>query len=333
MRLCDILNCVKLSCLLSLGCEDLHPGQDSPHSIFLSDMVCSCAKRLFATDEWRVCLLVRVVVRATVHEVAKELPSCWHLEALNLLLLCDQIQGTRCWHGSRATLQAILELRDEVTVRHQHGYRVRWRHEELRTHDHVPVRITICRGAEGRWRRCCLNLVGVLVQAHRLHELDCVCEVGICMAVPCRLGPTEIFPGIRVGSRPWFGTKLLLHDLPCVWALDTRHAVIDHGEVRSCNHHLDLFEIEALLQQSQMVLHAIKHFHRLVAHLVRGCLGQVNVWDLVAYLVLCDLGGPINHLVCHLFWSWTAILTVVLDTEIFILTTRVVGRRANEATE
>mmetsp|Transcript_104278 Transcript_104278/g.294056 ORF Transcript_104278/g.294056 Transcript_104278/m.294056 type:complete len:275 (-) Transcript_104278:1897-2721(-) len=269
MRLRHVFNGDKAPSLLGLDGEDLQPREHRPHSVLLPYVVRAGAEGFLAADEGRVSLAVREVCGTAVHEIPEKLPAGGHLKAFNPLLLRHDVHRPGRWHRPRAALQAAGKLRNAIGVRHNHRERVRRRAEELRAEDHVPVGIAVGGCTEHRWRGGGPNLIALLVQAHRLHQLHGVREVGIGVAVPRGVGATKIFSRIRVGATPFRSAQLLLEDAPCVRTLHTTHGVVDEAEAGLRYQGLRyLVEIEALPQDLHVVLDAVKHFDYPVANLV-----------------------------------------------------------------
>mmetsp|Transcript_4499 Transcript_4499/g.14428 ORF Transcript_4499/g.14428 Transcript_4499/m.14428 type:complete len:593 (-) Transcript_4499:147-1925(-) len=328
-----VLHTHQLAGGLALGREDLQPRQDRPHAVLLADVVRAGPERLLAADERRVLLGLREVLRvAAVHEVAEKLPARGGLEALDAFLLGDKVHGAGGGHGAGTALEAVLELGDEVRVRHDHGQGVGGGHEELGAEDHVAVGVAVRGGAEeGRWLLG-RDLVAALVQAHGLHELHGIGQVGVGVAVPRRVMAAKVLPGLGVGGGAGGGAELLLDDALGVRALHTAHAVVDHAEVRHGNHLLDLLKVEALLQHREVVLHAIEDLDRLARFEgVDDRHVEAQVRHLLADLELLELPRPLHHLVGHLLRRGAAVLAVVLDAEVVVRAARVVGGRADEA--
>mmetsp|Transcript_32074 Transcript_32074/g.95534 ORF Transcript_32074/g.95534 Transcript_32074/m.95534 type:complete len:246 (-) Transcript_32074:159-896(-) len=152
--------------------------------------------------------------------------------------------------------------------------------------------------------------------------------------MPWRVVAAEVLHGRGIGGRARGSTEFLLDDALGVWPLYTAHGIVYHAETRRGNHLLDLLEVKALLQQCQVVLHAVKDLDCLVvAEAVDDGHVQAKVREVLADLELCDLGCPLHHLVGHLLWCRTTVLAVVLDAKVVIRATGVVRGRANEAAE
>mmetsp|Transcript_32076 Transcript_32076/g.95548 ORF Transcript_32076/g.95548 Transcript_32076/m.95548 type:complete len:351 (-) Transcript_32076:110-1162(-) len=298
-------------------------------------MVRAGPKRLFAADEG--CVLLRfgkVLWITTVHEVAKELPPCGRLETGDAFPLRHKVQCTGGRHGARTTLEALRKLRDALGVRHDHGQRVRGRDEELGAEDHVAVGVAVGGRAKHGRRLLRHDLVAALVQSHRRHELHGVRQIGVGVAMPRRVLATEVLHGRRVGGRALGRAKLLLDDALGIRPLHAAHGVVDHAEARHCEHLLDHVEVETLLQQGEVVLHAVKHMDRLaVPKLVDDRHIEAEVRHVLANLELLNLGGPVHHQVGHLLGCRAAILAIVLDAEIVVGAAGIVRGRADESAE
>mmetsp|Transcript_110122 Transcript_110122/g.351291 ORF Transcript_110122/g.351291 Transcript_110122/m.351291 type:complete len:510 (+) Transcript_110122:473-2002(+) len=335
MRLGNLLHAHEASLGDRLGGKNLQPGQDCPHAVLLADMVAAGAKGLLPTDERRVRLAIREVVRSAVHQIAKELPARGDLEVRQALLGGDKIQRTGGGHGSRTTLEAasLLELGDEVRVGHDDGQGIRGRHEELRPQDHVPVGVSIGTRAEGGDRLPRADLLAFGVEPHGLHELHGVGQVRVRVAVPGRGGATKI--GLRscVGARTGLAAEGLLQDLLGVRPLDAAHGVVDEGEVGPGKELLDLVEVKALLEEFLVVLHGIEDFDDAVTDRVASWLAEVDVRDAIAHFDLRDARGELDHLVRHLLGRRPSVLAVVLDPEVLGDPAGVVGGGADEAAE
>merc|ERR1719461_593326 len=151
------------------------------------------------------------------------------------------------------------------------------------------------------------------------------------MAMPGRLVTTKVWPRVSIRGRTRGCPQLLLNDAPSIGSLYAAHAIIYQGEVWPSNHLFDHLEVEAFLQQCQVVLNAIKDFNSFsVACTVDCWAAKVEIRHAFADLELCDLCSPFHHFVGHLLRSWAAVLTIVLDAEVIIRASRVMRCRANK---
>mmetsp|Transcript_60700 Transcript_60700/g.113439 ORF Transcript_60700/g.113439 Transcript_60700/m.113439 type:complete len:328 (+) Transcript_60700:634-1617(+) len=321
-----VLHTHELASFLSLLRQDLEPSKHGPHSILLTDMVCTSPERLLAADERSVGGLPWKVAGATVHQIPEELPTCWHLKAWDTLLLGNQVQCTRGRHGPGTTFKAILELRNEMRVGHDHGQGVRRGHKELRAQDHVSVRVTICSGPElGDWLAC-VDLLTFLVQSHVRHQLDCICEVRVGVPMPSRLRTTEVWLRHSVLAASSWSTQLSFENSQRIGSLYSAHGVVGHAKLRVRDKLLNGLKVEALLQDSQMILHAVEDLDALATReFVYLRLGQIEIRNLGATFQLRDFGGPLHHFVGKLLRRRTTVLAVVFDAEVIVDSTWVVG--------
>ena len=81
----DVLNSYQLLRWVRIpGREDLEPSKHSPHAILFPDVIATCAERLLAAQEWRVCWFAGEVLLVTrIHEVPEEFPSSGRLKTRN----------------------------------------------------------------------------------------------------------------------------------------------------------------------------------------------------------------------------------------------------------
>mmetsp|Transcript_138967 Transcript_138967/g.241652 ORF Transcript_138967/g.241652 Transcript_138967/m.241652 type:complete len:418 (+) Transcript_138967:557-1810(+) len=258
---CNVLHGDNFTCRFGLLGQNLEPGKHSPHTILLAHVVGTSSERLFTANEGCVSLLVREIVSAAVHQIAEEFPAGGHLEAIDTPLGSHDVQSTRGRHRTGATLQTILELRNEVRISHDHSQRVRGRNEELGTENHVPVCVTISSCSE-RWNRLAgFDLQAFLVETHVSHQLDGVRQVGVGVAVPSGFGASEVWQGGAILDRSRCRPQLALQNPHGIGTLDATHAIIGHGEIWVGHQLLHAFKVEALLQHGQVVLDAVENLH------------------------------------------------------------------------
>mmetsp|Transcript_18603 Transcript_18603/g.54509 ORF Transcript_18603/g.54509 Transcript_18603/m.54509 type:complete len:725 (+) Transcript_18603:3053-5227(+) len=313
--------------------EDLQPREHRPHAVLLPHVVGARAETLLAAEEGRVGLALGEHGGAAVHQVAEELPTRGHLEALQLLGRRHAVEGRRGGHGARARLEAsvLVEVGDGVRVGGNGGERVGGRAEEVVAEDHVAVRVAVRRGAKLGRRLGRGHLVAALVQAHLRDELHGVREVWVRVAVRRGRGSAEVRLGLRVDEGGGGQAQLLAEHLLGVGPLHAVHRVVDHGEVGPLHEGLDLREVKAVLEHGHVVLGAVEHLHRHGAHRHRGWLVQGHVREGGADLVGADLRGALVDVVGHLLRRGPAVGHVELDAKVLVNAARVVRRAQDEA--
>mmetsp|Transcript_68025 Transcript_68025/g.188232 ORF Transcript_68025/g.188232 Transcript_68025/m.188232 type:complete len:324 (-) Transcript_68025:720-1691(-) len=117
------------------------------------------------------------------------------------------------------------------------------------------------------------------------------------------------------------------------------HRVVHHREVRAVEETLDSVEVEDSLKEVDVVLDAVYHFNhhhlRAAGRLnLRGAgQAEVDVREIRADEVFLDGLGVLEDSVGHLLRRRTAVLDVVLDTEVLVGSARVVRGGEDEGTE
>mmetsp|Transcript_40488 Transcript_40488/g.67824 ORF Transcript_40488/g.67824 Transcript_40488/m.67824 type:complete len:598 (+) Transcript_40488:91-1884(+) len=290
--------------VLVLVRQDGQPRQHRPDAVLLADVIGSGAEGLLAADG----------ELAGIHEVAEELPPSGRLKEGHAHLLCNTVQGSRGGHGPRQTLDARLEVGDGSGIGGDHGYGVGGRDEEVVAQDHVAVAVTVAGRTEG----------GRVLREHGRHELLCVRQVRV------RVPTTEVLEGGVVdqgrGRRP----QLVDEDGRSVRAGHRVHGVELHAEVGPGQQRLDHVEVEALLQELQVVGHAVDHLHLKVAELRHANLGEVHVGD-VRHVERGHLLSVAVDLVSDLLGRGLAASVVELDAPVLVRARGVVTGRHDKA--
>jgi hypothetical protein len=113
--LLDGLDAGGLALLLTDTGNDVEPCDNGPETILLADVVGTSTERLLTTD----------VHLVGIEQTAEELPASGDLVALETLLLGDEVNGTRCRHGTGQTVDTLLlEVGDQLGVVSNDGERV-----------------------------------------------------------------------------------------------------------------------------------------------------------------------------------------------------------------
>jgi len=124
--------------ILVLGGQDLEPCEDCPDTIFLSDVVGSCAETLLTTN----------LNLVGIEKVSEEFPASWGLIATDIELFADHVYGSRGWHASGSSRNSSFELGDVSVVCDNNGNAIRRSHKEFISQNHVSVGISITGGSE-----------------------------------------------------------------------------------------------------------------------------------------------------------------------------------------
>src|SRR5438876_2531714 len=100
--------------------NNVQPRDDSPETVFLTDVVAPRPKALLSTDGHPV----------RVKQRAEELPSRRNFVANEPLFLRHKIDSSRSGHAACETIDTlILEVRDQLRMVSDHGQAVTWGHE------------------------------------------------------------------------------------------------------------------------------------------------------------------------------------------------------------
>lgn len=271
------------------GGDDVQPGNDSPQTILLTDVVATSSETLLTADGQ----LLRV------EEGAEELPAGRDLVAGEALCLGNQVDGAAGGHGSGKTVDAVLlEVGDELGVVGNDGERVSGRYKGVGAVNHVSVTITIGSGTKGN-----IVLVDNLDQGVGVGEV----RVGV--------------PTVKVGAGNAVlgGTsesKLLLKDGLAVGASDSVKAIKQDLEVGVGGEELlDGVKVKDVLEHGDVVGGAVDDLN--LEGAIGGCAngGDVDVGDGSKLIRRQGLGRLVD-LVGNGFRSGTAVGQVVLDAEI-----------------
>lgn len=281
-----------LGLLLGDTGNDVQPGNNSPDTILLTNVVATGSETLLTTDGD---LLV-------VEQVAEELPASGNLVALEALGLGDAVNGTGSGHGAGKTVDTLLlEPGNELGVVRNDGEAVTRRDEGVGTVDHVTVTVTITGSTE---------VHAVLVNG--LNELVGVHEVGIGVTA------AKVRLGLAVHGAAGGQTELLDEDVHAVGTGHTVHTVEENLEILvGAEELLDQVEVEDLLHHGYVVRGGVDNLDLQGTVGLGTDAGGVDVADVNILVGGEGLGGLVD-LVGHRLRGGGTIGQVVLDTEVVV---------------
>ena len=272
--------------------DDVQPGNNSPDTVLLADVVAASSETLLATDGD---LLV-------VEQVAEELPASGDLVALQALSLSDTVNGAGGGHGAGKTVDTLLlEPGDQLGVVGNDGQAVTGGNKSVGTVDHVTVTITVTGSTE---------VDAVLVDS--LDELVGVDKV--------RVGVTaaKVRLGLAVHGAGGRETELLDEDVHAVGASDTVHTIEEDLEVLvGAEEVLDQVKVEDLLHHGHVVGSGVDDLDLERTVGLGADDGGVDIGDIDVVVGGEGLGGFVD-LVGNGFRGGGTVGQVVLDTEVVV---------------
>lgn len=273
------------------GGDNVQPGNNSPETVLLADVVGSGTKTLLTTDGKLL----------GVEQGAEELPAGGNLVAVEALGLGNKVNSTAGWHGAGKAIDTVsLEVRDELGVVGNDGKRVARRNESIGAVNHVTVTITVGGGTEGD---------AVLVD--NLDERVGVGEVGVGVAA------VEVRAGDAVLNST-SEAKLILEDGLAVRASDTVKAIEKDLELGvRLKELLDGGEVEDVLEHGGVVSGAVDNLNLERAIGLGANSLQVDIRDSGNLVGSQGLGG-FEDLVGNRLGSRATVGQVVLDAEIVL---------------
>ena len=243
-----------------------------------------------------------------IEQVAEKLPSRRRLVESDSERFGDPVCGAARRHRARDAGQSPAVARCETGVRGQQRETVRRRDEDAAPDDQVPVAVAIRGGAE----------LGGRVAHHQLEERARVVEVRVRMAA-AEIGQRR---PVDDGSRR--RTEPSLENLGRVRPRRGMHRVEPHPETAR-EQRADRFEVEQGLHQRRVVRDRVDHLdHGLFEALFPHTL-EIEI-RCIRDPVGADRPCAVEHRVRHALRCGATVLGVVLDPEIAVRTTRIVGR-------
>lgn len=225
-------------------------------------MVRSSSERLFTADR----------ETASIHQVAKELPTSRDLKALIALLLGNQVQGSASGHTSGQTLDSVAsEVGDRIGLGGNNGNRVRGGDKGSLANDHVAVTIAI-----GGSTKADVLLLDALDQIVGIGQVG----VGVSTAkVRARLAVHDGLLG---------ETELLNKNALTIGTGDTVHAVEEDGEARGvAQEALDEIKVKDVLEEDDIVGNRVDNLNLKVAGLLSTNGREIDLSDINSHR-MCD---------------------------------------------
>mmetsp|Transcript_6987 Transcript_6987/g.12232 ORF Transcript_6987/g.12232 Transcript_6987/m.12232 type:complete len:293 (+) Transcript_6987:658-1536(+) len=252
-----------------------------------------------------------------IHDVAKVLPSSWHLKQLHTNIFCNPIESGGCGHGACHCFQILVERQFGGVCGNQRNAVGRI-DEELFAEHHVAVGVAIGRCAKVKRTRF-----------HQFHQVFCIRQIRI------RMFAAEIFLRFAIGESGLIGAEFVDKDALGVRASDAVQRVKGKHKVFASKQCAQCSKVKHLLQEVRVLGSAVDHLHlerrlaapeRVLRHLRQIHRRQVarNVQRRYTLRVFVD--G-----VCDRLGRWSAARHIVFDAEIAVFSTRVVARRQNDA--
>lgn len=273
------------------GGNNVEPGDDSPQTVLLTDVVTASTEALLTADGQLL----------GVKESTEELPASGDLVAVETLSLGDKVDGARSGHRASEAVDAVLlEVRNELGVVGNDGQRVARRDEGVGAVNHVAVTIAV-RGSTER------NVVLV----DNLNERMGVGQVGVGVAA-VKVGAGN---AVLCGAGE---AKLLLEDGLAIGASDAVKTVKEDLEVGVRGKELlDGVKVENILEHRGIVGRAVNNLDLESAVGLGADSSNVDIGD-GGELVGGQGLGRLKDLVRNGLGGGATVGKVVLDTEVVL---------------